>query len=474
MSGFLMHTHKWCNMSSNGHYEAFLKNKTKRLHPVGFDVDGDLNEHLFDWQRDITRWSMRRGRAGMYEACGLGKTLQQLVFAAEVCKQTGGNVILHCPLGVRYQTKDEADKFGIDVPVTIASTEDDVRSGISLVNYQKIHHFDTSKFAGVVLDESSILKSLDGKTRKRLTSCYNDTPYRLACSATPAPNDYMEIGNQAEFLGVMKREEMLSTFFVHDGGETSKWRLKGHAKQDFYDWLASWCVFLECPANLGYESDYKLPPLEYHDHELKSDVVGEGMLFSMPASTLNERRQARKQTVDDRVAFTADLVNQSSDPWVIWCNLNDEGTKLDAAIPDAIEIAGRHSDDIKEERLHAFSRGDARVLVTKGSICGFGMNWQHCCHTVIYPTDSWEMWHQMVRRFWRFGQSNKVHVHCIISDLESAVLRNIRRKELESEQMIHGVVDAMRNVSRQEIRQDKRQEEYHADREMELPSWLSA
>jgi len=458
----------------NKDYQTFIQGKARRLHPMGFDPVGDLNPNLFDWQRDITRWALRRGRAGLYEACGLGKTLQQLAWAAAVCRHTNGNVIVHCPLGVRFQTKAEAEKFGVDVPVNVVSEQSQVQPGISLVNYQKIHHFDTSTFSGVVLDEASILKSLDGKTRKLLTSAYRDTPYRLACSATPAPNDYMEIGNQAEFLGVMRREEMLSTFFVHDGGETSKWRLKGHAQEDFYEWLASWCVFLDNPKDLDYETDYCLPTLTYEDHVLDSEVTLPGMLFAVPAITLAEQRVARKATVSDRVDFVADLLNHSTDQWVVWCNLNDEGTALDAAIQDAIEIAGRHSDDEKESRLFAFTRGEDRVLVTKGSICGFGMNWQNCCRTVVFPTHSWEMWHQMVRRFWRFGQTRPVVVHSVLSETEVAILDNIRRKEVESEQMTIGVVAAMRSASKQEILEDKRHEDYKATKKVRIPKWLNA
>lgn len=453
-------------------YKKFIASKTRKMQPVGFEPTS-INPMLFDWQSSIVRWAVRRGRAAIFADCGLGKTPMQLAWAASICKQTGGRVIVHCPVGVRQQTKREAEKFNIDVPVNVVDEQSQVTDGISLVNYEKLHRLDASAFVGVVLDESSILKSLDGKTRRQLTEAYKDTQYRLACSATPAPNDYMEIGNQCEWLGVMRREEMLATFFVHDGGETSKWRLKGHATADFWEWLSSWCVFMRRPSDIGFSDDgYQLPKLQYIDHVLDHGRPQQGMLFSMPASTLADRRNARKETASERIRFVADLVNQSDEPWVCWVNLNNEGEELTAAIDGAVEIAGRHTDTYKEDQLSAFADGRVRVLVTKPRICGFGMNWQHVCRTAIYPTDSWEQWYQMVRRFWRYGQTRDVEVHCVLSELETTVLDNIRSKEREADEMIAGVVSAMRESSIHELRRDRSQDAYKPTQRVKVPSWL--
>jgi len=305
-------------------YQAFLAAKAISTAADGMVDVPALNPALFPYQSDIVAWALRRGRAAVFADCGLGKTLMQLEWAHRVVEHTGGNVLILAPLAVSAQTVAEAARFGIPAAVSRDGT---VHPGITVANYQMLHKFDGVPFAGVVLDESSILKSYDGKTRTRIIESFGETPYRLACTATPAPNDYMELGNHAEFLGVMSRTEMLSMFFVHDGGETQKWRLKGHARGEFWKWVCSWAVMLRKPSDLGYEDGgFVLPELVYHEITVRVDEPTSGMLFPMEAATLQERIAARRDTVADRVADTAAIVNDSREPFLIWCNLNSESS----------------------------------------------------------------------------------------------------------------------------------------------------
>ena len=296
----------------------------------------------------------------------------------------------------------------------------------------------------------------------------------MTWTATPAPNDFMEIGNQSQFCGVLSREEMLATFFVHDGGDTSKWRLKGHAQSEFWKWLASWCVMLRGPADLGYDDPgYDLPPIEYIEHIIDANKPTTGMLFAIEAQTLNERRDARKSTINERVALAAELANQTNEPFVIWCNLNQEGEALAKAIPDAVEVAGRHTVEQKEDRLNDFTQGNIRVLITKPKIGGFGLNWQHCPNTVIFPTDSYEQWYQMIRRFWRFGQKNTVKVHTVASELEGAVIANVKRKEADASNMFNELSQHMKELSSENVKGVLSQiKTYIPTERMEIPQWL--
>lgn len=349
--------------------------------------------------------------------------------------------------------------------------------GVFVTNYQKIGHFDLSKFGGVILDESSILKSTDGHYRTRLVDECGHVPFRLAATATPAPNDFMELGNHAEFLGVMSYTDMLATFFVHDGGETQKWRLKGHAENDFWRWMASWSVMLRKPSDLGYDDGaYALPPLNQYQHTAAVEYAPSmetGMLFPMQATTMQERLAARRDSVSDRVALAASLTPDDR-PFVWWCHLNSESEALAKAIPGAVELRGSDSDEAKERKIIDFLNGKIRVLVTKASICGFGLNFQHCSDTgFVGMNDSFEQVYQAIRRFWRFGQTKPVNVHFIAAETEGAVVANIRRKEADAERMAAALVRHMSDISAETIRGAVRERpDYDPQQPMIIPDWL--
>lgn len=419
-------------------YASFLAAKAVRDVPTGLDQVPGLNDGLFPFQRDIVAWALRRGRAAIWADCGLGKTFMQLEWARHV----PGRVLILAPLAVARQTVAEGAKFGIDATYA----REPVDAQIVVTNYEMLPHFNPADFAGVVLDESSILKSYTGKTRTSIIESFRETPFRLACTATPAPNDYMELGNHSEFLGAMSRTEMLSTFFVHDGGETQKWRLKGHARRDFWRWVSSWAVNVRTPSDLGYDDDgFVLPPVEYTQHNVQTGPT-DGYLFAMPASTLQERMGARRDTVQERAEACAAIVNASDEQWVVWCALNAESTALRKMIPDAVEVRGSDSRESKESALLGFTAGDVRVLVTKPSIAGFGMNWQHCARVAFVGlSDSWEQYYQAVRRCWRFGQRRPVEVHIFCSALEGSVVANIQRKELDAHHMAEEMAAQMRD-----------------------------
>lgn len=411
-------------------YEAFLDSKRIILEPSGKSPPMPMTTALFDWQRDVVRWALARGRSCLFADCGLGKTLMQLEWA----RQVGGRVLILAPLAVARQTVNEGARFGIESRYL---RKDDGGPGIIVTNYEMLQHFDVPTLDGIVLDESSILKAHDGATRTAIIEAFRSTPYRLACTATPAPNDHIELGNHAEFVGAMTRAEMLAMFFVHDGGSTQDWRLKGHAREAFWEWIASWAVMIRRPGDLGYSNDgYDLPPLNVHHHILDVSEPLPGMLFVDAATTLHDQRAARRASLEERVAKIASMVNASSEPWVVWCDLNDESAALAAAIPDAVEVKGADKPEDKESRLMAFTNGEARVLVSKPSIAGWGMNWQHCAKVAFCGmSHSWEAYYQAVRRCWRFGQKRPVDVHAVVSDAEDAVLQNIERKGREAEIM---------------------------------------
>jgi len=352
--------------------------------------------------------------------------------------------------------------------------------GVYVTNYAKLDHFDLSAFGGLVLDESSILKSHDGKTRQRLIDLSQSIPFRMAATATPAPNDFMELGNHAEFLGVMRYSEMLAMFFVHDGGETQKWRLKGHAQSEFWKWMASWSVMLRKPSDLGYPDDgYDLPPLMTQQHQVAVEYrpdIDAGTLFPIEARTMQERIGARRSSMADRVAMAAQIVATKPDrPWVLWCQLNDESEALVAAIPGAVEIRGSFDEDEKERRLVNFSEGRIRVLISKPSLSGFGMNWQHCSDTVFVGlNDSFEQVYQAIRRFWRFGQSRPVTAHFIASELEGAVVANLRRKEADAEHMAAQMVARMSDLTTAEIKGASREAADYQSRRLRIPKFMEA
>jgi len=403
-------------------YNSFLRSKDVVAQPAGFEVDdAEINPILYPFQREIVRWAIGRGRSALFEDCGLGKTFQQLEWARIISKKAA---LIVTPLAVSEQTKKEAEKLNIDAK--ICRTQADCISGINITNYEKLHHFDPAHFDAIVLDESSILKSFSGIFRKKITDFARQILFRLACTATPAPNDLVELTNHSEFLDVMSGKEILALFFVLDGNTTHKWKLKGHAEEDFWRWLASWSVAIRMPEDLGYANGaFELPELRMHDTVVKGESP-RNTLFDLGNLTLNERRQARRSSMDQRVAACAKLVNDSSEPWLIWCDLNAESAALSNAIPDAVEVKGADSHDHKVSALLGFSSGKHRVLVTKPSIAGHGMNWQHCSNVAFVGlSDSFEAFYQAVRRCWRFGQSHPVDCYIITSNAEGAVRRKM-------------------------------------------------
>jgi hypothetical protein len=442
---FLMEQEK---MTHTTDYAGFLSGKTVAAAVAGFHVD-QLNQFMQLHQPDITRWALRRGRAAIFAGTGLGKTFMQLEWSHHVAKRFG-KVLIVAPLAVGRQTESEAVKFGIDGAKYVANPTAD---RIQITNYEKLHRFKPSDYAGIVLDESSILKGFDGKFRKSITEFSSVIPYRLCASATPAPNDYMELGNHAEYLGVMSCAEMLAMFFTHDGADTSKWRLKKHAESVFWKWVCSWAVAIRKPSDIGYDDGaYELPALNIHQLTVESGVVQEGLLFQVEAESLQERQQARKLTIDQRVAECAKYANRNEEQWVIWCGRNEESSKLAAVIDGAVEVTGSQTEDQKEANLMKFINGSARVLVTKPEIAGFGLNLQFC-HKVAFVglSDSFEQYYQAVRRCWRFGQTEPVDVYVITADIEGAVVRNIQRKEDDAERMMEGMVEHMRFEMNKEI-----------------------
>ena len=451
-------------------YEKFLKRKELIVPAAGIDIDKkDINPLMFDFQRDIVLWALKKGKAAIFAGTGLGKTLMQLEWA----KHIGGTVLILAPLAVSKQTISEGKKFGITVS-HCQEQKDIIIGGINITNYERMDKFDFSIFKGIVLDESSILKAQTGKVRSQLIDCCKQIPYRLACTATPAPNDLMELCNHSEFLGVMQSQEMLATFFVHDGGDTSKWRLKRHAVKDFWRWVTSWSVMLTNPADLGYDgSRYELPPISISQHTVQTDNHP-GFLFAVEATTLKERQQARRDSVEDRAKKCAELVNGDNDQWLVWCNLNDEADALKKFIPDAVEIRGNDKPETKERAAVDFATGKIRVLISKPLIFGMGLNFQ-LCHKMAFVglSDSFEQYYQSVRRSWRFGQNKPVDVHIITADTEGAVVENIKRKERQFEEMLRGMIAVTQDITKENIRSTHRQtNDYNPQETMILPDWL--
>jgi hypothetical protein len=456
-------------------YQEFLACKAISDPMTGLGRVPDLPACLFPFQHDIVSWALRRGRAALFAGTGLGKSLMELSWADAVHRETGKDILHLAPLAVSNQLGREGEKFGI--PCKVVSRQSECGPGTNITNFQKLDHFDLSRFGGVILDESSILKNVDGHYRTRLIEACQSIPFRLAATATPAPNDFMELGNHAEFLGIMKYTDMLATFFVHDGGDTSKWRLKGHAENEFWRWMASWAVMLRKPSDLGYANDgYDLPPLNYVSHIVGAKYEPDaemGTLFPMQAETLQERIAARRSTVDDRCKLAAEITPRDR-PFVWWCNLNAEAELLAKAIPGAINLHGGLKDSEKERILIDFSEGRISHLVTKPSLAGFGMNWQHCANTgFVGLNDSFEQFYQAVRRFWRFGQTEGVTCHIIASELEGATVANIKRKEMDADRMAAAMVMHMADLSSEAIKGSVRETpNYNPTIPVSLPSFL--
>ncbi len=442
-------------------YEDFIAAKRRAETASGHAPD-ELNEHLFDFQNAIVAWAVRRGRAAIFADTGLGKTLMQLAWADEVVRHTGGIVYVLAPLAVSEQTIQQGQTFGIEVT---RANEMPTRSGIYITNYERMDAIDFTKLSGIVLDESSILKSHDGKTRTALIEACQGVPYRLSCTATPSPNDFVELGNQCEFLGVMSRTEMLATYFVNDTGDTGTWRLKGWGASKFWEWMGTWAVVLRNPTDIGFDgSRYILPEPTYSEHVVESKFNGD--LFAKPAMTMTERRQAQRGSIEARCKALADIVNaDKKEPWLIWCHLNDEAELLQELIEGSVNVQGSDSPESKTKNMMDFSGGKLRVLISKGKIAGFGMNWQHCARMAfVGMDDSFEKFYQCVRRCYRFGQKRKVQIHIFVSEAEGQIMENIKRKEADHHTMSANMIEHMRDIMNNELKgQTKVTEEYRED-----------
>lgn len=451
------------NIGGEMDYESFVAGKRRAEVATGHQP-GPLNEHLFDFQHAIVSWAVRRGRAAVFADTGLGKTLMQLSWADEVATHTGGMVLILAPLAVSEQTIEQGATFGIEVRrVPNGGTPD--APGVWITNYERMEPIDFGSLHGLVLDESSILKAHDGKTRQRIIDAAQGIPYRLSCTATPSPNDFEELGNQCEFLGVMTRTEMLATYFVNDTGDTGTWRLKGWGQSRFWEWMGTWSVVLRNPSDIGFDgSKYILPEPKYIEHVVESEQTCD--LFAKPAQTLAERRKAQRDSIEARCRAMAALVNSEPDePWLIWCHLNDEAALLQELIPGSVNVQGSDKPEDKAARMMDFSHGKLRVLISKPKICGFGMNWQHCARMgFVGLDDSFEKFYQAVRRCYRFGQKRHVHVHMITAETEGQILLNLKRKEAQHHEMSENMIEHMKDIMNNELQgQQNIVDEYRED-----------
>jgi len=411
-------------------YDQFIKSKNRTYSFFGFDPL-PFTAPLFDWQKQIVSWAISKGRCALFEDCGLGKTAQQLEWAHQVVQKTGGSVLILTPLAVASQTLKEAIKFKI--PAQTAKDQSDIKnSGIWITNYERLDKFECDYFAGVVLDESSILKSFTGKTRRELTSAFSNTPYKLACTATPSPNDYTELGQHADFLGVCTPAQMLATYFINDTFNTGDWRLKKHAEAEFWKWLASWAACVSRPSDIGFDDEgYVLPCLKMETLTVNVDESNENgddlfRIATLSATTMHKEMRLTSAARADKVAS---LVNNSMEPWIVWCNTNDEADALSSRIPGAVEVRGSDSIEHKQKTLNDFSDGGARVIITKPSIAGFGLNWQHCRNVAFVGLSySFEDFYQALRRSYRFGQKKEVNAYIVQAQTEGAILRSIHNK----------------------------------------------
>lgn len=460
-------------------YSTFLASKAAFDQATGLRDLPALPSALKPFQRALTEWALRRGRAAIFAGTGLGKTLMQLAWADAVVQHEQAPVLVLTPLAVAEQTVAEAAKFGI--PGCAYQADGRGSSPITVTNYERFAKFDIGRYAGIVLDESGIIKSHDGKTRAALTESCAEMRWRLCCTATPAPNDYTELGQHAEFLSVMSAAEMLSMFFVHDGSiragaRSAEWRLKRHAEGEFWRWLASWGAVVRSPDDLGFdEPGYDPPPLTIEQITVAAPYEPvAGMLFPIEASTLSERISVRRGTAPDRIAAAVRIVeSEPGESWLVWCNLNSEADAIETALRDCRQVAGAHPVETKVSRLLGFAKGDPRILCTKPSIGGHGMNWQNCSRMVFVGlTDSFEQVFQAIRRCWRFGQSRPVKVYMIASELEGAVVANLRRKETDYERMLDAMSGHMRDLVRANVIGNAPRIAAAHMTPMELPQWL--
>lgn len=454
-------------------YSDFILSKSHSGGDHGFKPIS-LPPVLFDFQAAMVEWALHKGRAALFEDCGLGKTVQELVWADNVVRKTNGRVLFCAPLAVAFQVAREAEKF--DVEVTLCRDGNIGGAGIYITNYERLSLFNPADFDGMVCDESSILKSFDGATKTAITTFMRKLPYRLLATATAAPNDYIELGTSSEALGHLGYMDMLNRFFKNDlnnsatgrmRGEVIKWRLKGHAEEPFWRWVASWSRAMRKPSDVGFDDTrFILPPLNEREHVVSAESVAEGMLFELPAVGLKEQREERRRTLTERCEQAASLVNGTGQPAIVWCELNDEGNLLEKLIPDAVQVSGADSDDAKEEKLLAFADGQARVLITKPKIGAWGLNFQHCAHMTFFPSHSYEQTYQAIRRCWRFGQTRPVTVDYVTTEGGRGIMRNFQRKSEKADAMFANLV-AHQNAALAIERASA------FTKQMEVPTWVN-
>jgi len=455
-------------------YEHFVASKLDVVPPTGIANPRVDESALFPHQAALSTYALRRGRCAVLAHLGLGKTRIGLTYARHVVEHTNKPVLILTPLCVAPQMRDEAEKMGIEATVVREASDVD-RRGINIINYERIHKLDTSIFGGVVPDESSCIKGLGSVTLDRLLDAFGHCAFRLALTATPAPNDFAELGQHCELLSICSRMEMLAEYFVHDGGDTAKWRLKGYGRAAFWKFVASWGPMVRSPADLGFDaSAYELPPLKHHTHVLRAgDEARAGQLFATAAKTLNERRSAKRASLEQRVAKAADLANGNGEQWLVFCELNQESEALTRAIDGAIELTGSMPLEAKEEAVQAFLSGEARVLVSKPKLCGHGLNLQRCRNLVFASvSDSWEQRFQAIGRIHRFGQRLPCHVHSILSELEMAVLKNIERKQAEADEMARELAAECAEHVRESVLGQKRRVNDYTARKVAVPEWM--
>lgn len=442
-------------------YAEFLHRKSQLGGEHGFAPIW-MPDFLFDFQRALVEWSLRKGRSAIFADCGLGKSPMQLVWAQNVVRKTNKPVLIATPLAVSHQLVREADKFGIEA---VRVQDGKARPGINVTNYDRLDKFSPRDFSGMVCDESSILKNFDGQTRALVTEFLRTLPYRLLCTATAAPNDYIELGTSSEALGELGHMDMLGRFFKNDqntikarvylnGGadhaaarERNKWRFRGHAEQPFWRWVCSWARACRRPSDLGFDdARFVLPPIEEHEHIVEARRQRDGFLFSLPAFGLREEREERRRTIEERCEKVAELT-AGKDQSLVWCHLNPEGDLLERLIPGAKQAKGSQSDEEKEESLLAFQSGELRVLVTKPKIGAWGLNFQRCAHTTFFPSHSYEQYYQGVRRLWRFGQDRRVRVDVVATEGERGIADNLKRKAEQADRMFSSLVTHMNNAA---------------------------
>jgi len=430
-------------------YREFVERKSQLISGDGFKPLW-MPDFLYPFQQYLTDWAIQRGRDAIFAECGMGKTPMQLVWAENVLRKTNKPVLILAPIAVGHQTAREGEKFGIECQ----RSKDGTVYPITITNYERLHYFNRDDFGGVVADESSAIKHFTGKRQKFTTEFMKKIKYRLLCSATPAPNDYVELGTSSEALGQLGYMDMLSMFFrTKDGAMHRTWGLgkkyffKAHAKQQFWRWVCSWARALRLPSDLGFEDgDFILPPLNINETIIKSDFIPDGWLFPVPSVTMGEERQELRATVQERCEVAADKVLNTGQPAVMWCSLNTEGDLLEKLIPDAEQISGSNSEEEKEEKLIGFQDGKIRVLITKSKIGGWGLNFQHCAHMTMFPSHSFESYYQSVRRCWRYGQTKPVTVDIISTEGQAGIIRNLKRKEYQAEEMYKLIVQEMKSI----------------------------